>query len=157
MQSSRTNSRDSSYLSLNWEQYYSLDQIYNWLDEVEAAHPDIVKTVVMGNSIENRLIKGIVINYKPEVPNPHIAMIESTIHAREWITPAVVTWIIKEFLTSNDPEIRFLAENFEWHIFPVTNPDGYSYTFTDVSIYLFSNEFGFTWLVANNESKNKVE
>lgn len=60
-------------------------------------------------------------------------MIEGGIHAREWISPATVTWIIKEFLKSTDPNIRDLAENIVWHIFPVVNPDGYSYTFSDVS------------------------
>lgn len=59
-------------------------------------------------------------------------MIEGTLHAREWIVPATATWIIKEFLTSTDPEMRALAENIEWHIFPVVNPDGYVYTFTTV-------------------------
>lgn len=68
--------------------------------------------------------------------NQNIGMIEGGIHAREWISPATVTWIIKEFLESNDPEVRFLAENIEWHIFPVVNPDGYAYTFTNVSNYL---------------------
>lgn len=61
-------------------------------------------------------------------------MLEGTIHAREWISAATVTWIIKEFLTSTDPEVRALAENFEWHIFPVVNPDGYVHTFTTVSV-----------------------
>ncbi|CAH2044946.1 unnamed protein product, partial [Iphiclides podalirius] len=84
----------------------------------------------MGRSVENREIKGIVINYNPGRNNTFIGMIEGTLHAREWIVPATATWIIKEFLTSSDPEVRALAQNIEWHIFPVVNPDGYEYTFT---------------------------
>lgn len=61
-------------------------------------------------------------------------MIEGGIHSREWISPATVTWIIKEFLTSTNTDVRNLAETFVWHIFPVVNPDGYVYTFSDVSI-----------------------
>nr|XP_049704872.1 zinc carboxypeptidase [Helicoverpa armigera] len=120
-----------SYLSYSWSEYHNLNAIYTWLDELQTNHPDIAKTVVMGQSVENRDIKGIVINHHPERENKRIGMIEGTLHAREWISAATVTWIIKEFLTSDDPEIRALAENFEWHIFPVVNPDGYSYTFTD--------------------------
>ena len=90
----------------------------------------------MGKSVEDRDIKGIIINHRPELTRPLIGVLEGTLHAREWISAATVTWIIKEFLTSNNPEIRALAEGFEWHIFPVVNPDGYSYTFSHVSIFI---------------------
>lgn len=117
---------------MTWNEYHSLDEINAWLDELVENYPDVVTEVSMGVSVENRTVKGIKINYNPN--NKYIGMLEGTLHAREWISPAVVTWIIKEFLTSNDPEIKALAENFEWHIFPVVNPDGYEYTFADVSI-----------------------
>lgn len=131
-----------SYLSLSWSVYNDLSSIYAWLDELERNHPGIVTTVTMGRSVQGESIRGIVINYNPGRTNRLIGMLEGTLHAREWISAATVTWIIKEFLTSTDPEIRALAENFEWHIFPVVNPDGYRYTFTDVSIsrILFYNE-----------------
>ncbi|XP_050551208.1 zinc carboxypeptidase-like isoform X1 [Spodoptera frugiperda] len=125
----------SSYLSYDWTSYHDLDTLYKWLDELEEHHPDVVQTVVMGQSVEGRDIKGIIIHYPNEMgeknPNPLIGMLEGTLHSREWISVATVTWIIKEFLTSEDPEIRHLAESFEWHIFPIVNPDGYVYTFTD--------------------------
>lgn len=63
-------------------------------------------------------------------------MIEGGIHAREWISPATVTWIIKEFLTSNNTDVKLMAETLVWHIFPVTNPDGYAYTWDSVSNFL---------------------
>ncbi|XP_046971378.1 zinc carboxypeptidase-like [Vanessa cardui] len=117
------------FLSMNWNQYYSLEEINNWLDEVEKNYPTIVTSVTMGQSFENRQIKGIIINYRPG-RNNLIGMLQGTLHAREWITTATITWIIKEFLTSTDREVRALAENFQWHLFPVVNPDGYVYTFT---------------------------
>ncbi|XP_013170612.1 PREDICTED: zinc carboxypeptidase-like [Papilio xuthus] len=122
--------RSTSFLSFNWDRYHTLDEIYNWLDQLHVNYPNIVTTVVMGRSVENREIKGIKINYNPNRNNTLIGMIEGTLHAREWIVPATATWIIKEFLTSTDPEMRALAQNIEWHIFPVVNPDGYVYTFT---------------------------
>lgn len=61
--------------------------------------------------------------------------IESGIHAREWITPATVCYITAQLLTSNDPETRAAARDFDWYIFPVTNPDGYVWTHTDVSVH----------------------
>ncbi|XP_052756711.1 uncharacterized protein LOC113520958 [Galleria mellonella] len=130
LNSTRRSVDSSAFLSLDWDNYHSLEEIYSWLDELAATYPDIVKVVVMGRSVENREIKGIIIDYKKTTYPPR-GMLEGTCHAREWISAATVTWIIKEFLTSTDPEVRFLAENFEWHIFPVVNPDGYSYSFTD--------------------------
>ena len=59
------------------------------------------------------------------------------IHAREWISPATTTCIVNELLTSQDPDIRFIAENFDWHVFPTVNPDGYQYTFDRVSIKIY--------------------
>lgn len=77
-------------------------------------------------------------------------------HGREWITPAVATWILKElvkhnnktdglltclftylFFSSNWILLSFkIATNSEvesirsvdWYILPVSNPDGYEYS-----------------------------
>lgn len=55
---------------------------------------------------------------------------EGTIHAREWISTATITWIANELLTSSDPEVQTIANNYEWIFLPITNPDGYAYTWT---------------------------
>ncbi|CAH0678984.1 unnamed protein product [Chilo suppressalis] len=120
-----------SFHSMTWDRYYDLEAINTWLDELAAAYPKVVTTVVMGTSVENREIKGIKIDYHPEQTDKKIGFLEGTLHAREWISPATITWIVKEFLTSTDSDVRAFAENLEWHVFPVVNPDGYVYTFTD--------------------------
>lgn len=94
----------------------------------------MVTLVTIGESVEGRPIRGVKIDFRKQ-DNPVIGMIEGGIHAREWISPATVTYIINDFLTSTDPDVRFMAENIVWHIFPVVNPDGYVYTFTNVSTY----------------------
>lgn len=127
------NSRSSTLGGMSWDRYYGLENIYNWLDELETLYPNVVTTINIGNTFEGRQIRGIVIDLKPgqRDERPLTAMIEAGIHAREWISPATATWIIKEFLTSDDPAIRSMAETFVWHIIPVANPDGYAYTFTN--------------------------
>ena len=62
--------------------------------------------------------------------------LEANIHAREWITSATATWFLNELLTSTDPEVRRLAENYDWHILVVTNPDGYVYSHTTVRKFI---------------------
>ncbi|CAG9789475.1 unnamed protein product [Diatraea saccharalis] len=126
-------SKSSQLGSFTWNEYHNLARIHSWLDELQESFPNVVKTVVIGQSVEGHDIKGVIIDFKPGArgDKPLIGMLEGGIHAREWISPATVTWIIKEFLTSNDPDIRFMAETLVWHIFPVANPDGYMYTFTN--------------------------
>uniref|UniRef100_A0A336MCF7 Zinc carboxypeptidase A 1 n=1 Tax=Culicoides sonorensis TaxID=179676 RepID=A0A336MCF7_CULSO len=115
--------------SFGWDQYHTLEEIYDWLNETIIANSVVAKPVLMGYSWEGRSIRGIHLNYGKN-KNRTTIFVESNIHAREWITPAATTWIINELLTSEDPEVRFAAENFEWYIFPCVNPDGYVYTHT---------------------------
>ncbi|XP_046623924.1 zinc carboxypeptidase-like isoform X1 [Neodiprion virginianus] len=113
--------------SLNWTAYHRLDVIYNWLDELAETYPDLVEVIVIGNSYEGRLIKGIKITFDED--NPGI-FIEGGIHAREWITPATVTYLTNEILTSTNDAFNLIARAHNWFIFPSTNPDGYEYTHT---------------------------
>ena len=45
------------------------------------------------------------------------------IHAREWISPATTTYIIKE-LVENSRQNQELIDFFDFYILPVANPDG---------------------------------
>lgn len=49
------------------------------------------------------------------------------------MTVATATYLINELLTSTDPEVRQLAENYDWVFVPVINVDGYAYTHSHVS------------------------
>ncbi|XP_055597876.1 zinc carboxypeptidase A 1-like [Uranotaenia lowii] len=108
----------------NWTEYHELDEIHAWLDTLAAEHKE-VETIEGGRSYENRLIKGVKVSYKSG--NPGI-FIEGGIHAREWISPATVTYILNQLLTSQEPAVRKIAESYDWYIFPNANPDGYVYT-----------------------------
>ncbi|XP_077301298.1 zinc carboxypeptidase-like [Arctopsyche grandis] len=113
---------------MTWNSYYTLIEIYQWLDDVAAANPGVVSVVEGGVTSQARQIKGVKI---AKSPGKRVVVIEGGIHAREWISPATVTWIINEILTSTNPAFRKVADSFEWHLFPSTNPDGYVYTFTN--------------------------
>ena len=91
-----------------------------------AAQYDFVETEVIGQSWEYRDLKIIKI-CKGGCGNKPAMWIDGGIHAREWIGPAVVTWMLKE-LVENDNAHPELTENLDWYILPVHNPDGYAYT-----------------------------
>ena len=61
--------------------------------------------------------------------NKPIIWIEAGIHAREWISPAVATFIVRELVEDYDEHPEYL-DNFNWYLLPVANPDGYAYTFS---------------------------
>lgn len=113
--------------AFNWLAYHRLDAINNWLSSLATLHPEIVEPLIGGESYEGRSIRGVKLSFKEG--NPGI-FIEGGIHAREWISPAVVTYILNELITSDDPRVRYMAESYDWYIFPVFNPDGYEYTHT---------------------------
>ena len=50
-------------------------------------------------------------------------MIISGIHAREWISPATVTYVMNNLVTN--PQYDRLLDMFDFFILPVTNPDGW--------------------------------
>ncbi|XP_065072618.1 zinc carboxypeptidase-like [Ochlerotatus camptorhynchus] len=113
--------------AFGWEDYYTLEEIYAWLDEIALQYKDVLSIETICHSYEKRDLKVIKLSYKEG--NPGI-FIDANIHAREWITSATVTWILNELLTSDNPAIRELAENYDWYIVPVANPDGFAYTHT---------------------------
>ncbi|XP_062559197.1 zinc carboxypeptidase-like [Armigeres subalbatus] len=119
--------RRNTRQAFGWNAYYTLEEIYAWLDDLVTRYPTVLTTIVGGTTFEGREIRGVKVSYKSGNPG---VFIEGTIHAREWISGATITWILNELLVSTDTKVRNIAENYDWYVFPVTNPDGYVYTHT---------------------------
>ncbi|XP_011690613.1 PREDICTED: zinc carboxypeptidase isoform X2 [Wasmannia auropunctata] len=118
---------ESRSTSFDFNSYHTLEEIYKNLDDLAKQYPDKIQVIVGGRSYEGRQIKGVKVSFKSN--NPGI-FIEGGIHAREWISPATVMYILHQLLTSEDLDVRDLAESHDWYIFPSFNPDGYAYTHT---------------------------
>uniref|UniRef100_A0A1A9VMH2 Peptidase M14 domain-containing protein n=1 Tax=Glossina austeni TaxID=7395 RepID=A0A1A9VMH2_GLOAU len=110
---------------IDWTFYPTLVEIYTWLDSIILQNPKVVSGFHIGRSYEGRLIRGIKLSFKR---GKKAIFIESNIHAREWITSATATYIIKELLHSNKPDVRKMAESLDWYIVPVLNVDGFAYS-----------------------------
>lgn len=113
--------------TFGWNKYHQLDSIHNWMDSILEQYPNVTSSIFVGKSYENRDIRGVKISFK--TGNPGV-LIEGGIHAREWISSAVTTFLMNSLLSSKNESIRSIAENFDWYIFPNVNPDGYVYTHT---------------------------
>ena len=48
-------------------------------------------------------------------------------HANEWITIAVLTWIVNELVTKKGSH-DCIFDRFDWYFIPMVNPDGYEYS-----------------------------
>lgn len=123
----KINTKQTFSNTFDWTNYYPLDHIYKWMNDLLLKYPEHLTPIVAGSSYEKRKILGIRLSKK--VNNTGV-FIEGGMHAREWISPATVTFILNELLTSNDSSVQKIAENYDWYIVPVVNPDGYIYSHT---------------------------
>src|SRR4051812_613373 len=117
--------------------------LQTWYEQQRAAHPDIVKKVVYGQSRFGQDL----VAYKVSL-NAHtladgakpVVWYETTQHAREWIASEVGRRLFGYVLahaTDNATEIPTLIKNNELWFVPVVNPDGYDYTFERKNVRLW--------------------
>jgi len=112
---------------MTWTSYHSTTDINAYLSYLATTYPDLVALEVIGKSYEGADMTVVKI-CKGGCGNKPAMWIDGGIHAREWITPAVVTFMIRQLVEIQDPEEADLLDNLDWYILPVVNPDGYEYT-----------------------------
>ncbi|XP_046737158.1 uncharacterized protein LOC124405932 [Diprion similis] len=128
-QSTASNARLDGRIS--FEAYHRYDVIVKYLEDLAENYSDFASLIEIGESFEGRTIYGLKISSggtgKPAI------LIDAGIHAREWIAPATVIYIISQLVeeTTNS----HLFENVDWYIIPVLNPDGYEYTHTTYRLW----------------------
>ncbi|KYN06380.1 PREDICTED: carboxypeptidase B-like [Cyphomyrmex costatus] len=107
---------------MEWTSYHEINDIYNYLDYLANTYPDVCSVQHIGNSIEGQPLVVLRISNGKNKNAPAI-WIDGGIHAREWISPAAVTYIIDYLVENSD------VSGTDYYILPVINPDGYRYTF----------------------------
>ncbi|KAG0701372.1 Carboxypeptidase B [Chionoecetes opilio] len=112
--------------AMDWADYHNYETITAWMASLAAQHPDLCSMEQVGTSYEGRPMYLLTIS-KGGTDKPGI-FIDGDIHAREWISPAVVTYMVNQLLTGSHDD---LLSSVVFYVMPVINPDGYSYTFTD--------------------------
>jgi len=112
--------------SVDWNNYYDFNAISAFCNEIAAAHPNMVTVSSIGRSYENRAIPMVKISTGGS--GKKAIVVDGGIHAREWISPAFVTWLINELVENYAAHPQYV-DNVDWYIMPVINPDGYQFTF----------------------------
>ena len=99
---------------MTWTEYHPLEDMYSFLDYLEATY-DFVSTEVIGKSGQGREMR-IAKVCKGECGSKPAVWIDGGIHAREWVSPATVTWMLRE-LVENDAAHPDLLEGLDWYAF----------------------------------------
>lgn len=106
------------------------------MDVLVEKNPNIATKIKFGSSYEKRDLNLIRIGIDSS-DSKKAVFIEGGIHAREWISPATVTYFAEQLVNgynSNNKQIVQLLTTFDIYIAPVLNVDGYEYTHTTVSL-----------------------
>ncbi|XP_060601871.1 carboxypeptidase B-like [Ruditapes philippinarum] len=122
-----------------YSKYHQLDDIYDWMQNITNVYKDKASMFNITKSYEGRELVGIKISTQPQNADRPAFWIEGGIHPEEWISPATVVFMAGQMLDlyKLDMELTEMVDSFDWYILPVTNPDGYAYTFVDDSTRLW--------------------
>uniref|UniRef100_A0A1A9WD12 Peptidase M14 domain-containing protein n=1 Tax=Glossina brevipalpis TaxID=37001 RepID=A0A1A9WD12_9MUSC len=115
---------------ISFSSFQRFEAINGYLEDLAKAFPDRVSVKTIGKSYENRDMKAITITDGQTSNKKKAILIDGGIHAREWIAPAAVLYIIHQ-LVENFEKNSNLLKDYDWIILPVVNPDGYEYTHTN--------------------------
>lgn len=111
--------------AMDWTSYHPVEDMHDFMDYLAATY-DYVSVSSIGESYEGRDMKVLSV-CKGGCGNKPAMWIDGGIHAREWVSPATVTYMMNE-LIENDADHPDLTENLDWYILPSHNPDGYAYS-----------------------------
>ncbi|KAM9286944.1 carboxypeptidase O [Morus bassanus] len=113
----------------DYTQYHPMEEIYQWMTQIQKSNSELVTQHYLGKTIENRTMYYLQIS-QPSNKTKKIIWMDCGIHAREWISPAFCQWFVKEILQNykSDPKISRFLQNLDLYILPVLNIDGYIYS-----------------------------
>ncbi|XP_059475778.1 carboxypeptidase B-like [Neocloeon triangulifer] len=110
--------------SFHWDKFHRLSAIYAYMHQVARQHPEVAEVKTIGKSSEGRDLLVLKLGRNSQLNKPAM-WIDGGIHAREWISPAAVTYVIRELQKDAG-----LLNKMDFYLMPVLNPDGYEYSHT---------------------------
>lgn len=116
--------------------YQPFTVIEPWLRLLASLFTTHVQYLSIGRTYEGRPIPALRVGVHPtdstdpDRPKRKTIMVIGSLHAREWISTTTVNYVAYSMITGygKAPSITKLLQNFDFVFVPVTNPDGYVYT-----------------------------
>ena len=111
----------------DFNDYYGWQTHINYLNCLANTYTDRAQTINIGNSIENRALTVMKIGRpRTDGTSKPAVWIDGGIHAREWISPSSVEYVIHELVENyREAENKNLVDNLDIYVLPISNPDGY--------------------------------
>ncbi|TFK98009.1 hypothetical protein BDV98DRAFT_553550 [Pterulicium gracile] len=126
----------ASLADLTWfNAYHPFAEHPTFLSELQAQYPTNSELLTAGTSLEGRPIRGIHLwgsggkGVKPAV------VFYGTLHAREWISTPTVEYILYQLMSSTATDVKTLLNTYDFYIFPVVNPDGFTFSQTTTRLW----------------------
>ncbi|KAK7753832.1 hypothetical protein SLS62_004198 [Diatrype stigma] len=112
--------------------YHSYDDHIQFLHDLQEGFPENSEIITAGTSVEGRVLTGIHIWGSGGKGTKPAVLFHGTVHAREWIATMVAEYQAWQLLTKYDTDaaVKALVDDFDFHIIPIVNPDGFVYTQT---------------------------
>ncbi|CAF1035499.1 unnamed protein product, partial [Brachionus calyciflorus] len=110
--------------------YYTIDQIYEWLNHTKNSYKDIVDLIEIGKSLQNRSLLVMKIGYAQN-RTKKLFWFDSGIHAREWTTISTSLYTIDKILieqSKNNSLMNKFLKYYDIYFLVLVNPDGYQFS-----------------------------
>ncbi|RVE43450.1 hypothetical protein evm_011901 [Chilo suppressalis] len=138
---------------LTWRRYHRYADILRYFEFLHHSHGDLVELVPLGRSSEGLPLVAVKISlpandsyakeaikkkWKLRSRMKPVVWIDGGSHAREWIAPAVATWILHALIEGEKglgTEYEVLKQA-DFYIMPVLNPDGYEHSHTHDRLWM---------------------
>ncbi|KAM3963504.1 LOW QUALITY PROTEIN: carboxypeptidase A2 [Aphomia sociella] len=135
---------------MTWRRYHRYSDILRYLDYLQHTYKDLVELIMLGSSSEGLPLVAIKVSMptnetktKDSKSNEKkkwrlgyrqkpALWLDGGAHAREWISPAVATWILQALIEGEKgqgPDYEMLKQA-DFYVMPVLNPDGYEHSHT---------------------------
>ncbi|RWS23611.1 carboxypeptidase B-like protein [Leptotrombidium deliense] len=122
----------------NFEIYHPYEKVLEIFESWKVKYPENVMTIVIGQTYEKRAINALILTGNDSLrlrnwtqsnndERKRIVFFECGIHGREWVSPASCIYIANMLLANRKQEASLLNK-YDFHFVPVTNVDGYVYT-----------------------------
>jgi hypothetical protein len=115
-----------------FDDYRTYSQISAQVDFYVANFPEMASRFSIGTTAQGRDIFGLRIA-RPGAPTDQPAIVINTlIHAREWITGAAGIYVADQLIAryGNENQATRVLDRFQFLLIPVLNPDGYEHSWT---------------------------
>jgi len=134
----------------DFSRYHTYEEIIDYL-ETEVSNSSLAQLDFIGKSFEGRKLP--IVRITSGNSSKPVILIDSLIHAKEWVTGATNLYIINE-LISNKSMLEYL-EKFEFHILPILNPDGYAYSWRTDRLWRKTRSFSIGSIICRGADANR--